>query len=101
MYRQVEGQGRRASLQGGFGEDAARVQQEGPLDLLEKRRERRESHLGGFGEDATKGRQEGQRDPLERPRDRQENPLGGFGVDAPQVQREQDLKSPFPKNRKL
>lgn len=93
MYRQVEGQDRRASLQGGFGEGAARDQQEGPLDLLEKRRERRESHLGGFGEDATKGRQEGQRDPLERPRDRPENP--------PQVQREQDLKSPFPKNRKL
>lgn len=93
MCRQVERQDRRASLQGGFRVDAAQDQQGGPRDLLEKPRERRESQLGGFGEDATNGRQEGQRDPLERPRDRPENP--------PQVQREQDLKSPFPKNRKL
>lgn len=101
MCRQVERRGRRASLQGGFRVDAAQDQQGGPRDLLEKPQKRRESQLGGFGEDATKGRQEGQRDQLERPRGRQENPLGGFGVDAPQVQREQDLKSPFPKNRKL
>lgn len=76
MYRQVEGQGRRASLQGGFGEDAAQDQQEGPRDLLGKTRERRESQLGGFGEDAERDQQEGpqdQLDQLERPQGRRES----------------------------
>lgn len=66
-----------------------------------ERRDRRASLQGGFGVDVPQERQEGHQDPLERPRDRQENPMGGFGVDAPQVQREQDLKSPFRKNRNL